>query len=459
MTLAQKPSLQLTPDQPAAPRLVTELPGPRARVLADRDELVLSPSYTRDYELVVDRAIGCVVIDVDGNHFLDMTAGIAVTAAGHCHPHVVAAIRNQSERLLHMCGADFYYEQMVLLAERLAAAAPMTGANRVLFTNSGAEAIEAAFKLARHHTGRKHCIAFWGAFHGRTFGALSLSGSKSVHRSRFTPLVPEVTHVTYPNPYRPASEGDPVEFTLDEIRNHVFRRKVPPDEVAAIFVEPIQGEGGYIIPPPGFLPALRELCDEHGILLVVDEIQTGMGRTGRMWAVQHVGVEPDILTSAKGLAGGLPLGAIIARSSIMDWPPGSHASTFGGNPVSCAASLATMDLLEAGLIRNAEAMGRRMLGRLRPLGEVHDVVGDVRGLGLMCCVELVTDRASKKPATALRDALTRACFGRGLLTLACGESAVRFVPPLCVTAEQIDLAASIFSETLADVTLERGAER
>ncbi len=294
----------LIPEQPEAPVLVGKIPGPKAAEWVARDQQVMSPSYTRDYPLVIDQAIGSVVTDADGNRFLDLTAGIAVTATGHCHPHVVEAIQKQATRFLHMSGTDFYYDQEILLAERLARLAPMSGKNRVFFTNSGAEAIEAAFKLARHQTGRQHVIAFWGAFHGRTFGAMSLSGSKAIHRKRFMPMVPQITHVTYPNPFRPdraarAAESL-VDFTINEIEHTVFRREVGPEEVAAIFVEPIQGEGGYLVPPADFLPRLRELCDRHGILLVCDEVQCGMGRTGKMWAVEHVGVEPDIIAAGQG---------------------------------------------------------------------------------------------------------------------------------------------------------------
>ncbi|MEN6449033.1 MAG: acetyl ornithine aminotransferase family protein [Thermoguttaceae bacterium] len=444
--------LTLIPEQPSAPALVGEIPGPKARDLVARDERVMSPSYTRDYPLVIDRAIGSVVIDPDGNRFLDLTAGIAVTATGHAHPYVVDAVQKQAARFLHMSGTDFYSDPEIVLAERLARLAPMSGRNRVFFTNSGAEAIEAAFKLARHQTGRQHVIAFWGAFHGRTFGAMSLSGSKAIHRKRFMPMVPQITHVTYPNPYRPIEvngSGSVVDFTIDEIEHTVFRREVGPEEVAAIFVEPIQGENGYIVPPRDFLPRLRDLCTRHGILLVCDEVQSGMGRTGRMWAVEHVGVEPDIIAIAKGIASGMPLGAIIAREDIMNWPPGSHASTFGGNPVACAASLATLDLLEAGLIENAAQVGSYLIARLRELQREFAAIGDVRGLGLMAAADFVVDRTSRCPDAERRNRVIQECFRRGLLVLGCGESAVRFCPALTISEGQIDTAIAVFREAVA----------
>ena len=442
----------LIPEQPEAPVLVGKIPGPKAAEWVARDQQVMSPSYTRDYPLVIDRAIGSVVTDADGNRFLDLTAGIAVTSTGHCHPHVVEAITKQAGRFLHMSGTDFYYDQEILLAERLARLAPMSGKNRVFFTNSGAEAIEAAFKLARHQTGRQHVIAFWGAFHGRTFGAMSLSGSKAIHRKRFMPMVPQITHVTYPNPYRhgrPQADKSLTDFTLDEIEHTVFRREVGPDEVAAIFVEPIQGEGGYLVPPPDFLPRLRELCSRHGILLVCDEVQCGMGRTGKMWAVQHVGVEPDIIALAKGIASGMPLGAILAREEIMDWPPGSHASTFGGNPVACAAALATLDLLEGGLMDNAARVGAHLIERLRDVQNDFPAIGDVRGLGLMVAADFVTDRESRRGDGEMRNRVVMECFRRGVLALGCGESAVRFCPALTITEKQIDAAVNVFREAVA----------
>ena len=449
------PKFVLIPKQPDAPVFTTKVPGPKAKAFVARDHRVTSPSYTRDYDLVIDHAIGSVVTDPDGNRFLDMTAGIAVTSTGHSHPYVVKAIQEQAERYLHMSGTDFYYEPQIRLAERLAELAPMSGKNRVFFTNSGAEAIEAAFKLARYHSGRQHVIAFWGAFHGRTFGALSLCGSKVVHRKHFIPMVPQVSHVSYPNPYRPAVPGSAkaaVDFTMREIEETLFHRDVSAEEIAAIFVEPIQGEGGYIVPPPDFLPRLRKLCDKHGILLVCDEVQSGMGRTGKMWAIEHFGVEPDIITSAKGIASGMPLGAMIAREDVMNWPPGAHASTFGGNPVGCVAALATLDLIEGGLMKNAAKVGKHLTAGLKKLQRRVPAIGDVRGIGLMVCADLVLDRTTKKPATELRNRVTMESFRRGLLLLGCGESAVRFCPALTITEKQVDTALEILGGVLDDLT-------
>jgi 4-aminobutyrate aminotransferase len=434
-------------DDAVVPQIRTELPGPRAQELLERDARYMSPSYTRVYPLVVERGSGAVIQDVDGNLFLDFTAGIAVTATGHCHPEVVAAITDQSHKLLHMSGTDFYYQPQIDLAQRLAEAGSPLGGRRVFFTNSGAEALEAALKLARWHTGRSRVIAFFGAFHGRTYGAMSLSGSKLVHRRGFSPLVPDIHHVPYP---RGCHDGCAAACDcVAQIEETVLRRTAPADEVAAIFVEPIQGEGGYHVPPPGFLPGLRRLCDRHGILLVADEVQTGMGRTGKMFACQHWGVEPDILCLAKGIASGLPLGAIIARTEVMNWPSGSHASTFGGNPVSCRAALVTMDLLERGYMDNATARGEQLKKGLNQLQREHPGVGEVRGLGLMVAMDLVKQRDPYTPDPARRDAVIQAAFRQGLLLLGCGECAVRFCPPLCITAGQVDTALTILAELLA----------
>lgn len=441
----------LIPTQPEAPRIRTRLPGPKVRALTARDRRVTSPSYTRDYPLVVDQAIGSVITDPDGNLFLDMTAGIAVTASGHSHPYVVQAIRLQTERCLHMSGTDFYYASQIELAERLVKSAPMKGKNRIFFTNSGAESIEAALKLARYHTGRQHVIAFIGAFHGRTYGAMSLGASKVIQSQGFKPLVPQISHVDYPNPYRPVGhEKNVTDHTMHEIET-VFRHKVSPREVAAIFVEAIQGEGGYIVPPDDFLPRLRELCTTHGILLVCDEVQSGMGRTGKMWCIEHSGVEPDMITSAKGLASGLPLGALIARKKIMDWPYGSHASTFGGNPVSCAASLATLDLLEAGLMHNAKTVGGFLIKQLEAMYNEFEVIGDVRGRGLMAAIEFVKDRSSRDIFPEFRNQVVQECFHRGLLVLGCGESAIRFCPALTVSQRQIETAMAIVHSAIKKV--------
>jgi 4-aminobutyrate aminotransferase len=425
------------------PWIRTELPGPRAAQLIAADEQYTSPSYTRVYPLGVERGYGAVIEDVDGNRFLDFTAGIAVCSTGHCHPQVVAAIQQQTSKLLHMSGTDFYYSPQAELAKKLAQIAPGGGAKRVFFTNSGAESVEAAFKLARYHTGRQHMIAFFGAFHGRTMGALSLTGSKVVQRRGFAPLIPLVSHIDYPNSYRGLSSSDSLS-QLDDL----FKRTVAPQEVAAIIVEPIQGEGGYIVPPPEFHRELRALCDKHRILLIADEVQSGMGRTGRMFALEHWNVVPDIVCLAKGIASGMPLGAIIAKAEIMDWGPGSHASTFGGNPISCVAALETIKLIEDGLMENARHVGEHLKGRLAELMSRHRLIGDVRGLGLMIGMELVRDRGTKEPANTERDEIVQLCFRKGLLLLGCGVNTLRFCPPLVVTKEQCDVAVGILDEVL-----------
>jgi 4-aminobutyrate aminotransferase len=433
-------------DDPTVPRFVTPVPGPKARALIAGDERVTSPSYTRPYPLAAQRGFGAIIEDADGNRFLDFTAGIAVCSTGHCHPQVVAAIKAQAETLLHMSGTDFYYAPQSDLAQKLAEIAPGDAAKRVFLTNSGAESIEAAFKLARIHTGRKHVIAFFGAFHGRTMGALSLTSSKAIQRAGFGPLIPGVTHVEYPNPWR----GPTVDECLRQI-DKVFHHVVPADEVAAFFVEPIQGEGGYIVPPPDFHPRLKALAEQHGICYVADEIQAGMGRTGRMFAIDHWNVVPDIVCLAKGIASGMPLGAIIANADIMNWPPGSHGTTFGGNPLSCVAALETIRLLEDGLIANAARTGDYLRSRLAKLADKFPLIGDVRGLGLMVGAELVRDRLSKEPAPIERDQLIQRCFEKGLLLLGCGESTVRFCPPLIVGEKEVDTAISIFADALTEI--------
>ena len=438
-----------------APRIVTPLPGPRAAELIALDEQFTSPSYTRVYPLAVARGAGAVIEDVDGNRFLDFTAGIAVCATGHCHPRVVAALQKQAGQLLHMSGTDFYYAPQAQLARKLAEIAPGEGRKRVFFTNSGAEAVEAAFKLARFHTKRKHMIAFFGAFHGRTMGALSLTGSKVTQRAGFAPLIPQISHVDFPNCYRCPLPGDAAacsQHTLDEIENTLFRKTVPPEEVAAFIIEPIQGEGGYIVPPPDFHQRLKSLAERHGILFIVDEVQSGMGRTGKMIAIEHGGVVPDIVCVAKGIASGMPLGAIMAREGIMDWPPGAHASTFGGNPLSCVAALETIALLEEELMQNAATVGQYLQESLRKLAERQPLIGDVRGKGLMVGAELVRDRITKEPATEERNAVVQACFHRGLLLLGCGTSTVRFCPPLVIDESDVEVAVEIFEESLREVS-------
>ncbi len=434
-------------DKQTVPQIRTALPGPKARELLERDARYMSPSYTRIYPLVVERGSGAVIQDVDGNLFLDFTAGIAVTSTGHCHPRVTAAIADQAHKLLHMSGTDFYYQPQIDLAQRLAESGPGASPKRVFFTNSGAEALEAALKLARWHTGRSRALAFFGAFHGRTYGAMSLSGSKLVHRRGFAPLVPDIHHVPYPRGCHGCDSGGECEC-VRQIEETVLRRIAPPDEVAAVFVEPIQGEGGYYVPPPGFLPALRALCDKHGFLLVADEVQTGMGRTGKLYAVEHWDVEPDIICLAKGIASGMPLGAIVTREEVMDWPPGSHASTFGGNPVSCRAALATLDLLESGYIANAAERGKQLKHELQRLQQRHPEIREVRGLGLMVAMDLANEDGA--PLGARRDEVIQAAFRRGLLLLGCGESAVRFCPPLCISAEQVETAIRILDTVLSE---------
>ena len=437
-------------DNRTVPDIRTPLPGPGgAGLLARHDEFV-SPSYTPAYPLFVEKASGCVIQDVDGNLFLDFTAGIAVTNTGHCHPEVVAAIQDQAAKLIHMSGTDFYYRPQIDLAEKLAKVAPGPSPKKVFFCNSGAEALEGALKLARWHTKRNRVVAFFGAFHGRTYGAMSLSGSKLVHRRGFSPLVPDIHHVDFP---RECPEGGRCAGKcrlVAEIEDTIFKRIAPPEEVAAIFVEPIQGEGGYHPIAPGCLPALRALCDKHKMLLVVDEVQSGMGRTGKMWAVEHYGVEPDIICSAKGIASGMPLGAIIAKADVMDWPPGSHASTFGGNPVSCRAALASIELLEREYLANATARGEQLRAGLRELQARHPAIANVRGLGLMTAMDLVHTHDGD-PAVGRRNAVVQEAFQRGLLLLGCGESAIRFCPPLCVYPEQVDAALSILDGVLGGV--------
>lgn len=428
---------------PLLPNLLTPLPGPKAREIIARDRAVISPSYTRCYPFVMKRGEGAIVEDVDGNRFLDFAAGIAVAATGHSHPWVVSAIQEQAADFLHMSGTDFYYENLVELAEKLARLTPGGVPRRVYFGNSGAEAIEAAIKLARYHTRRDKFIAFYGAFHGRTMGALSLTGSKVAQRRGFGPLLP-VYHVPYPNRYRNVHAEESIEF----IEERLFKTILPPEEVAAIVVEPIQGEGGYLVPPAHFHQELRRIADQYGILLIHDEVQSGMGRTGRMFASEHFGVVPDIVTLAKGIASGMPLSATIARTDIMDWGPGAHASTFGGNPVSIAAALATIELLEQSLIENAELMGDYLMSRLKNWPDRFRNIGDVRGHGLMIGIEIVHDQRTKERAPELRDQLEMLAFERGLLILGCGPNSIRLCPPLVINREQADYALDTLEECL-----------
>ena len=436
------------------PKILGSLPGPKARAIVEADDRFISPSYTRSYPMVAKRGRGVRVEDVDGNEFLDFAAGIAVVSTGHCHPEVVAAIQQQAAELIHISGTDFYYEHMVTLAERLSAVAPMPGPHRFYYGNSGAEAIECALKLARYHTGRQNVIAFFGGFHGRTMGALSLTASRPHQRRRFAPLVPGVTHVPYPYAYRGCSGGpeEQERFALDcarYIEEKLFKTILPPEEVAAIFIEPIQGEGGYVVAPDIFMQELRRICDRHGILLVVDEVQSGAGRTGKWWAVEHSGVEPDMVCIAKGIASGMPLGICMTRADLMDWVPGSHASTFGGNPVAIAAALATMDVLEREGIANAVAMGELCFSRLRDWPAKHLIVGEVRGRGLMVGIEIVKNQQTREPDPELRDRIVTLAFERGLLLLGCGQSSLRLSPPLIVNQHELTIALDILEQCLA----------
>jgi len=436
------------------PRIVVPPPGPKARAIVERDAQWTSTCYIKEYPLVVARGQGVMVEDVDGNRYLDFMAGIAVSSTGYGHPKVVAAVKDAADRFLHICGSDFYYEGMAALCERLARVAPGSTKKRVFLTNSGTEAVEAAIKLARHATRRTAIIAFRGAFHGRTTGAVTLTSSKARQHAGFGPLLPDVHHVPFAYRYRCqfcADEPACNRGCIDVIEKELFTRQLDPRDVAAIFVEPIQGEGGYIVPPAGYLPALRELCDRHGILLVADEVQCGVGRSGKMFACEHEGVEPDILLTAKGLGSGMPIGAMISRESITTWETGSHGSTFGGNPVCCAAALATLDLVEGGLMANAARMGERLLARAEALKEKHACIGDVRGRGLMVGMEFVKDRTTREPAGELVHDLVQRAFRQGLLLLGAGKSTLRLAPPLVLDQNDVDTAMDMIDTCLAEL--------
>ena len=436
-----------------APDIKTPPPGPKAKAIIEKDAEFVSPSYTRDYPLVIARGDGAVVEDVDGNIFLDCAAGIAVNSTGVSHPDVVKAIADQAAKFIHMSGTDFYYEPQVRLAEEMASLVPIEGRVRSFFGNSGTEATEAAMKLSRYHTKRPGIIAFLGSFHGRSLGSLALTSSKSVQRRGFGPLMPGVYHAPYPDTYRFNGSADAcAEASLAFIRQQILVHLIAPDEVAAIVVEPIQGEGGYIVPPKAFLQGLRELATEHGIMLVLDEVQSGMGRTGKMFASEHFGLKGDIVNVAKGIASGLPLGVTSSRADVMDWPPGAHASTFGGNPVACAAALATIKLLREKYVSNAATVGEFLIAGLRDLQDRHEIVGDVRGKGLMLGVELVRDRRTKERAVEERNALVQAMFRRGVLILGAGKNAVRLAPPLVLTMDQAGTLLKILDESLTEIT-------
>jgi 4-aminobutyrate aminotransferase len=436
------------------PRLIGALPGPNAKRIVDYDAKYVSPSYTRDYPLVAKRGRGAMIEDVDGNLFLDFAAGIAVCSTGHCHPKVVEAIQKQAAELIHMSGTDFYYESMPQLAERLAKTVPGGEAKRVYFGNSGTEAVEAALKLARYATRRDKFIAFYGGFHGRTMGALSLTASKAVQRKGFGALLSGIEHIPYPNAYRCAlghsGETCGAEI-LEMLEREMFKRLFDPEEIAGIIIEPIQGEGGYLPAPKFFLQELQRICRQHGILLIVDEVQSGMGRTGKWWAHEHAGIEPDIVCSAKGIASGMPLGAVIAKASVMNWKPGAHASTFGGNPVCIAASLATMDLLESQYIENARRVGDYIFGRLADWTKRFKIVGDVRGRGLMIGIEIVRDQKTKEKAPDLRNKILHRAFHKGLLILGAGDTSFRLSPPLLIDEKQADFAVRTLEECIREV--------
>ncbi|HXM17042.1 MAG TPA: acetyl ornithine aminotransferase family protein [Candidatus Eremiobacteraceae bacterium] len=437
---------------PKLPKLNMALPGPNAKRVVEEDAKWVSPSYTRDYPLVAKRGYGAMVEDVDGNVFLDFAAGIAVCSTGHCHPDVVAAVQKQAAELLHMSGTDFYYEGMPKLASKLSAIAPGKESKRVYFGNSGAEAVEAAIKLAKYHTRRDKIIAFEGAFHGRTMGALSLTASKSTQRKGFGTLISGVFHMPYPDTYRGMYGKGPETVAADclgYLENELFKRRVDPEEVAGIFIEPIQGEGGYMPAPVEFLKGLQVICRKYGIMLVADEVQSGMGRTGKWWASDHAGIEPDIICTAKGIASGMPLSAVIARESVMNWKPGAHASTFGGNPVCIAASLATIELLESQYIQNAERVGNYIMKRTADWTQKFKNVGNVRGRGLMIGIELVKDQKTKEKAPELRNRIIDSAYHKGLLILGSGENTVRFCPPLVIDEEQAEFAVNTIEELLA----------
>jgi 4-aminobutyrate aminotransferase len=444
-------NMQVATTKTNLPHIVTALPGPNAKKIVERDHTFVSPSYTRDYPLVAQSGLGAMVQDADGNRFLDFAAGIAVVATGHCHPKVVAAIQKQAGELIHMSCTDFYYQGMVDLAQKLASIAPGKTPKRVYFGNSGTEAVEAAMKLARYHTKRDKFIAFTGCFHGRTFGSLSLTASKAVQRTHFGGLLAGVFHAPYPNTYRGAFGVHPESASADAlayIENELFKRLVDPEEVAAIFVEPIQGEGGYLVAPAEFLQGLERLCRKHGIMLVADEVQSGMGRTGKWWAVDQAGIEPDMICTAKGIASGMPLSAVIAKAEVMDWKPGAHASTFGGNPVSIAASLATLDVLEGGAIANAARVGEFIMQQTAGWRERHRSVGDIRGKGLMIGIELVRDQKTKEKAPELRNRVIDLAFHKGVLVLGAGENSLRLAPPLIIDEEQAAFALNTLDASI-----------
>jgi 4-aminobutyrate aminotransferase len=430
---------------------ILNVPGPKARSLIERDEAVVSPSYPRGYPFVMDHGRGCEVWDVDGNRFLDFAAGIAVTATGHSHPRVVKAIQEQAEKFIHI-SSDYYHENWIQLAETLDRISPFSEPASSFLTNSGTESVEAAIKLARYHTGRTEFIGFLGGFHGRTMGAVAFTASKPSYHKGFFPLMSGVVHAPFPNAYHPILATHPGEeygtAVVRYIEEEILGKILPAENVAGILVEPIQGEGGYVVPAPGFFPALRKICDKHGILLIADEVQSGMGRTGKWWAIENFETEPDIVCTAKGIASGVPLGAMIARRRLMDWPRGAHGNTYGGNPLACAAALATIDLLEHEYMANAITAGAYATECLEEIASHHPSIGQVRGIGLMLGVEFVKNGSWHTPDEPLRDQVVDLAFERGLLLLGCGKSTIRFSPPLCVTRAEINEGMLIFEEAL-----------
>ena len=435
------------------------LPGPKARAIVKRDHDVISPSYPRGYPFVMDHGVGTEVWDVDGNRFLDFAAGIAVVSTGHSHPKVVQAIQEQAEQFIHI-SSDFYHTRWVELGEKINEIAPFLDNAVSFMTNSGTESVEAAIKLARHYTGATEFIAFLGGFHGRTMGAVSFTASKPIYHRDFYPLMSGVVHVPFPDPYRPILQSKPGEdygeAVVRYIEEQVMGHLLPPEDIAGVLVEPIQGEGGYVVPTPGFFPALRDLCDRHKILLIVDEVQSGIGRTGKWWAIQNFGVEPDIVCAAKGIASGMPLGVMFAKEDIVTWPKGAHGNTYGGNPISCAAALATLELIEADYMQNAAEMGEYINDILCEIMLRHPSIGEVRGRGLMIGIEFVKDKQSKEPEEKLRDFIVNHAFLRGLLLLGCGKSTIRIAPPLSVNRNEADEAMEILEEAIT--ISERGIE-
>ncbi|HSV85421.1 MAG TPA: acetyl ornithine aminotransferase family protein [Levilinea sp.] len=431
---------------------LSNLPGPKARAIVARDRDVISPSYPRCYPFVMDHGRGSEVWDVDGNRFLDFAAGIAVLSTGHSHPKVVTAIKDQLDKFIHI-SSDFYHSSWVELGEKLTEIAPFEEPAVSFMTNSGTESIESAIKLARYSTGRSEFIGFLGGFHGRTLGAVAFTASKPHYRKGFHPLMSGVVHAPFPDVYRPLLFSLPGEdygeVVVRYIEEEILGKILPAEDVAGVLLEPIQGEGGYIVPPAGFFPALRDLCTRHGILLIADEVQAGVGRTGKWWSIEHFDVEPDIICCAKGIASGVPLGVMIARRSIVSWPKGSHGNTFGGNPIACVAALATLELIENEYMQNAAEVGVYILDCMEEIRVCHPSIGDVRGKGLMIGVEFVQDKHTKTPAEKLRDRVVDLAFQHGLLMLGCGKSTIRISPPLCLTKSEADEGLEIFNQVIS----------